>query len=115
MGKIVYWNGAYRYFRRNKVVIETERLILREYTFDDFNILFEIVSDPETMQHYPATFDRQRTRDWIAWNLENYETYGFGLWTVVRKESGELIGDCGITIQNIYRYCNRHDKSKRIS
>ncbi|MEY8518020.1 GNAT family N-acetyltransferase [Lachnospiraceae bacterium 29-84] len=83
------------------MVIETERLILREYTFDDFNILFEIVSDPETMQHYPAPFDRQRTRDWIAWNLENYETYGFGLWAVVRKESGELIGDCGITIQNI--------------
>ena len=42
MDKIVYWNGAYRYFRRNKVVIETQRLILREYTFDDFNVLFEI-------------------------------------------------------------------------
>ena len=83
------------------MVIETERLILREYTRDDFDALFEIVSDPETMQHYPAPFDEQRTKEWIAWNLENYERYGFGLWAVVLKGSGEFMGDCGITIQNI--------------
>lgn len=83
------------------MVIETERLILREYTRDDFDALFEIVSDPETMQHYPAPFDEQRTKEWIAWNLENYEKYGFGLWALVLKGSGEFIGDCGITIQDI--------------
>ena len=83
------------------MIIETERLVLREYTFDDFNALFEIVSDSETMQHYPAPFDENKTKNWIAWNLENYQKYGFGLWAVVLKESGEFIGDCGITIQNI--------------
>ena len=88
-------------FWRNKMIIETERLVLREYTFDDFNALFEIVSDSETMQHYPAPFDENKTKNWIAWNLENYQKYGFGLWAVVLKESGEFIGDCGITIQNI--------------
>ena len=87
--------------RNNKIVIETERLFLRKYTFDDFNALFEILSDSETMQHYPAPFDEQRTKKWIAWNIENYEKYGFGLWAVVLKESGEFIGDCGITMQNI--------------
>ena len=34
------------------MVIETERLILREYTLDDFNALLEIVSAPETMQRF---------------------------------------------------------------
>ena len=82
-------------------MIETERLLLRAYTMDDFNALYEIMSDPETMQHYPAPFDEERTRRWIAWNLENYAQYGFGLWAVVLKESGAFIGDCGITIQNI--------------
>ena len=81
--------------------IETDRLILREYTIDDFEALHEIVSDPETMQHYPAPFDEKRTSDWITWNLENYEKYGFGLWAVVLKETGEFIGDCGISIQDI--------------
>ena len=82
-------------------MIETERLLLREYTMDDFDALYEIMSDPETMQHYPAPFDEARTRRWIEWNIENYEQYGFVLWAVVLKETGMFIGDCGITIQNI--------------
>lgn len=82
-------------------VIETERLLLREMTDGDFDALHEIFSDSETMQHYPAPFDAERTRRWIAWNQDNYQRSGFGLWAVVLKESGELIGDCGITMQNI--------------
>ena len=34
------------------MVIETERLILREHTLDDFNALFEIASDSETMHRF---------------------------------------------------------------
>ena len=82
-------------------MIETERLLLRPYTLSDFDSLYEIQSDPETMQHYPAPFDEEKTRNWITWNLDNYEKYGFGLWAVVLKETGEFIGDCGITLQNI--------------
>lgn len=68
---------------------------------DDFDALYEIVSDPETMKHYPKPFDEERTKNWIAWNLENYKEYGFGLWAVVLKETGEFIGDCGLSIQDI--------------
>ena len=83
------------------MIIETNRLFLREYKFDDYDALYEIFSDAETMQHYPAPFDEEKTQGWIKWNLENYEKYGFGLWAVVLKETGEFIGDCGITIQDI--------------
>ena len=82
-------------------MIETERLILREYTWQDVGAVYEIFSDPETMQHYPKPFDKEQTRNWIAWNLQNYEEYGFGLWAVILKETGELIGDCGLTLQDI--------------
>lgn len=81
--------------------LQTDRLILREYTMGDFTALYQIMSDAETMQHYPAPFNQARTRHWIEWNLENYQKYGRGLWAVVLKESGEFIGDCGITLQNI--------------
>ena len=73
-------------------IIETKRLLLREYTFDDFNALYEIMSDPETMQHYPEPFDEERTGHWIEWNLENYAKYGFGLWAVVLKETENSLG-----------------------
>lgn len=82
-------------------MIETERLIFRDYTMSDFDALYEILSDPETMQHYPRPFNEEMTRGWIEWNICNYAEYGFGLWAVVLKETGEFIGDCGITIQDI--------------
>lgn len=56
-------------------MIETERLLLR-YTMDDFDALYEIMSDPETMQHYPAPFDEARTRRWIEWNEEGKRIFG---------------------------------------
>ncbi|MDE5936390.1 MAG: GNAT family N-acetyltransferase [Ruminococcus sp.] len=81
--------------------METRRLILREYTSEDFDALYEMMSDSETMRHYPSPFDEEHTREWIEWNLKNYKEYGFGLWAVVLKETGKFIGDCGITMQNI--------------
>ena len=61
------------------MTIETPRLLLREYTPEDFTALYEILSDPETMEHYPAPFTPEKTKHWIEWNLENYQRYGFGL------------------------------------
>ena len=83
------------------MIIETDRLILREYIPEDFDALFEILSDTETMKHYPAPFDAAKTKNWINRNMDYYKKYGFGLWAVVLKETEEFIGDCGITIQSI--------------
>ena len=84
-----------------KKILETERLILREYTRDDFNALYKILSDPETMSHYPSPYDERGVERWLDWSLDNYERYGFGLWAIELKDTGEFIGDCGITMQNI--------------
>lgn len=84
-----------------KAIIETSRLILREFTLDDVNSLARVLSDAETMRFYPARFDRGGVEDWISRNIRRYAKYGFGLWAAVLKSSGELIGDCGLTVQNL--------------
>lgn len=84
-----------------KLILETERLILREYTMDDFDALYTILSDPVTMQHYPAPYDANGTRRWLQWSMDHYQKYGFGLWAMELKETGQFIGDCGITLQKI--------------
>jgi Acetyltransferases, including N-acetylases of ribosomal proteins len=81
--------------------METERLILREYTLDDFEALKAVICDAETMKYYSKAYSDNDVHRWIKWNLENYGKYGFGLWAVTLKSSGEFIGDCGITMQNI--------------
>ena len=82
-------------------MIETGRLILREYAPEDFDALYAILSDPEAMRHYPAPFDAARTRGWIEWNRRNYRELGFGLWAMALKDTGALIGDCGLTMQRV--------------
>ena len=82
--------------------LETPRLLLREYVPEDFDALHEILSDPETMQHYPHPFSPDETRQWIERNRARYAEYGFGLWAVILKSDGRLIGDCGITMQPIH-------------
>ena len=83
------------------MILETKRLILRKYTYDDFNDLSEILTDSETMKYYPRPYDSNGVKKWLEWSINNYEKYGFGLWAIVLKENNEFIGDCGITIQNI--------------
>ena len=83
------------------MIIETERLFLREMKENDFDALYEVLADADIMQHYPYTFDENRVRNWIQRNIERYRIFGFGLWAVCLKETGEMIGDCGLTLQLI--------------
>lgn len=83
------------------VLIETERLFLREMDHNDFDALFSVLADPEIMQHYPYSFDEECVRNWIERNINRYRENGFGLWAVCLKEGGSMIGDCGLTLQNI--------------
>ena len=82
-------------------IIRTERLFLREMNNDDFDALYRVLADKNIMRHYPYTFDEARVHKWIETNIERYRVFGFGLWAVCLKDTGELIGDCGLTMQNI--------------
>jgi len=84
-----------------RIILKTDRLFLREMTMDDFDALYKVLADRNIMQHYPYTFDEKRVSDWIERNMNRYNEYGFGLWAVCLKETGEMIGDCGLTLQNI--------------
>jgi [ribosomal protein S5]-alanine N-acetyltransferase len=84
-----------------RIIIETERLDLREITQDDLDELLEIWGDPEAMRFFPRTLDRQAMNEWIDRNQKRYEQYGYGLWAVILRGEQKLIGDCGLVIQSI--------------
>ena len=78
---------------------ETERLLLRELEYSDIDALSAILRDEETMYAYNGAFSENETLDWLERQLARYKKYGFGLWAVILKESGEMIGQCGLTMQ----------------
>lgn len=82
--------------------LETGRLILREMTDMDYDALYRVLGDSDIMRHYPYTFDEARVKNWIFRNRERYATFGFGLWAAVEKRTGEMIGDCGLSMQTIH-------------
>lgn len=82
-----------------KVIFETERLYFRELNQNDFGAICKIMQDDETMYAYEGAFSDQEVREWLDRQLSRYREYGFGLWAVVLKETGEVIGQCGLTMQ----------------
>lgn len=74
---------------------------MRELTHDDLPALRAILHDPVTMTHYEGAFDDVMSEAWLNRMLERYATHGFGLWAVELTETGEMIGQCGLTIQHI--------------
>lgn len=82
------------------MILETPRLTLRRLEETDFDALAAILRDPEVMYAYEHGFSREEVRQWLDRQLERYAEYGFGLWAVIEKASGELIGQCGVTMQD---------------
>lgn len=82
-------------------ILETSRLTLREFSLDDVDSLAGVLCDPETMRYYPAPLDRPGVEEWIARNRRRYAKDGHGLWAMLLRANGQLIGDCGLTMQEV--------------
>jgi ribosomal-protein-alanine N-acetyltransferase len=65
---------------------------------DDANALLEVFADPVVMASFPGTppFGLMRMKAWVARNLSHQNEHGYGLFSVVHKLDGILIGDCGL-------------------
>lgn len=81
------------------MILETERLYLREMNQGDFESLCKILQDEETMTAYEGAFSDGEAREWLDRQISRYRKWGFGLWAVILKETDEMIGQCGLTMQ----------------
>lgn len=81
------------------MILETERLYLREMNQADFNSLCSILQDEETMYAYEGAFSDSEVQEWLDRQISRYQKWNFGLWAVILKETDEMIGQCGLTMQ----------------
>ncbi|WP_185153389.1 GNAT family N-acetyltransferase [Fulvivirga lutimaris] len=82
-----------------KTLIKTERLVLREITFDDKEDLFELHADPDVQKWTaePVVESMAEIEKAIETRHNDYRNYGFGRLAVIHRETGEFIGWAGLT------------------
>ena len=81
------------------MILETKRLVLREMRQSDFQDLAEILQNPKVMYAYEHDFSDNDVQIWLNRQIERYKKYGFGLWAIILKETKEMIGQAGLTMQ----------------
>lgn len=81
------------------MILETKRLYLRKMEQSDYSALCKILQDEEVMYAYEHAFSDEEVQEWLDRQRKRYEDYGFGLWLVALKDTDEVIGQCGLTMQ----------------
>ncbi len=86
---------------QQRVPAPTQRLAFRQMTARDLDDMAALLGDPAVMRYYPRPKNRDEARAWIHWNQRLYRQEGFGLWLLTLRATGEFVGDCGLTPQQV--------------
>jgi RimJ/RimL family protein N-acetyltransferase len=81
-----------------RTLFETPRLIGRHLCMDDVDALYAVYGDPKAMRWVGdgEPLARQHCIDWVEVTEGNYATRGYGMTALVLRESGEVVGFCGL-------------------
>lgn len=82
------------------IILETKRLYLREFMPEDIADLAEILQDDRVMYAYEHDFSDNDVKIWLDRQQKRYKKYGHGLWAVVQKDTGKIVGQAGLTYQD---------------
>lgn len=83
-------------------MIETKRLTSRKLTKDDIETWLEFLQGEDSLQFLPFSGPtHEDSRKWIEKQMDRYKKNGYGMMALIHKETGEMVGQCGILVQDI--------------
>lgn len=93
-----------RFFGIPWTILTTKRCIVREFTEDDLDELYDLYADPSISRYTEGLYpDREQEQRYIRDYIEQvYKICGFGIWAVISRETGKLIGRAGIAWREGY-------------
>jgi len=85
-------------------ILETERLCVRESTVEDVEAFYRIYGEPFITDYIEELFqDPEEEKAYMeAYIRQMYGFYGFGMWTVIEKKTGRIIGRAGLDVREGY-------------
>lgn len=81
---------------RGTIMLETERLRLRQFENGDLPALYEIMHKPEVMYAWEHGFTLEETREWLNHQITHFQLGGFGYMAILLKDTNTLIGQAGL-------------------
>ena len=80
-------------------ILRTERCIIREMTTGDVDAFYEIYKEPSITAYMEGLYtEKEQEVNYVKSYIKNvYEFFEYGLWTVIEKKSGKIIGRAGIS------------------
>ncbi|NOT38376.1 MAG: GNAT family N-acetyltransferase [Saprospiraceae bacterium] len=99
------------------IILETQRLRIREISLEDLDGLYALDSDPEVHRYLgnnPVT-DKKELEDVVRFIQQQYKDFGIGRWAVLDKETGDFLGWSGLkyVTTEINGYSNYYDLGYR--
>ena len=83
------------------VVLQTERLVLREMVLDDLDFVAAMLAHPDVNRYYEKQSTRDDAQVWLERQLERYRRDGHGLWLAREIASGAPVGQVGLVMQEV--------------
>ncbi|TGL63232.1 GNAT family N-acetyltransferase [Leptospira sarikeiensis] len=81
-------------------MLETSRLLLRKWKQEDLEPFSKMNSNPQVMRFFPKLLNQSETGNLISKMQDHWEKYGFGLFALEEKFSGNFIGFTGLMYTN---------------
>jgi RimJ/RimL family protein N-acetyltransferase len=76
--------------------LTTERLLMRRWRQADREPFAAMNADPDVMRHFPSVLERAASDAFLDRLEARFDTQGFGLWALERRDTGDLIGFAGL-------------------
>ena len=77
-------------------ILKTKRCVIREFSMEDLPALYELYAQPSVTEFMEPLFDWEKEQEYEEAYISNvYRYYGYGMWLVCKKDSGQIIGRAG--------------------
>lgn len=79
------------------MLIESDRLRLRQFTYDDLDDIYRIWIDPDVRKYLwdDEIISKEKAENILTYCIDFFQENGFGIWAIIHKQQDELIGFCG--------------------
>ena len=78
-------------------ILQTDRCKLREHTLEDYSAIVKIYDDESMTKYIQPLFEPKEEKEYLKNYIDTiYKLFGYGLWLIIDKASGEVIGRAGV-------------------